>query len=183
MKNFKLNRDDCLFLFVDLQGKILKAIHNNENVLKNSVILAKVSEILNMPTILTAQYPKGLGSNEEVLRKHLKDSKEYGKLSFDCYGDKEIKEAIDSVGKKQIIVCGIESHICVYQTVRSLLGGGYQVFLPMDALGSRKEENHFNALKNLDQMGAVVTNTETILFDLAGIAGTEEFKTLQKLIL
>ena len=67
--------------------------------------------------------------------------------------------------------------------MRSLLGGGYQVFLPMDALGSRKEENHLNALKNLDQMGAVVTNTETILFDLAGIAGTEEFKTLQKLIL
>lgn len=182
MKNFNLDKNKAFFLFVDMQEKILKSINNGENVIKNTIIMAKTREILSMPALVTAQYPKGLGSNLADITKHLGEFKEYPKLSFDAYSDNDIKKAVDGIGKKQIIICGIETHICIYQTIRSLIEAGFEVFLPADACGSRNEFNHKNALNNLDQMGTVITNTETVLFDLAGVAGTDEFKTLQKLI-
>lgn len=182
MKNFKLDRNKAMFMFIDMQPKILKAIDNNERVLKNSIILAKICEILDMDFVVTAQYLKGLGSNHEEILKHLKNYVEHSKLTFDSTEDEEILKDLKAKNKKQIIVCGIESHICILQTVRGLLEKGYEVFVASDALGSRSDFNHQNGLSQLDQMGAVISNTETILFDLAGVAGTDTFKKLQALI-
>lgn len=183
MKNFKLNREDVLFAFIDIQDKLLKAIYNKEEIVKNSTIMAKVASIIGAESIYTVQYPKGLGYTNEEVKAPLKDKEEFPKLSFNSYDDEGIKNEIDRLGKRQIIVCGMETHICVLQTVRALLEAGFEVFIVEDALGSRTEKNSKNGMAQLDEMGAVITNTETVLFDLAGIAGTDEFKTLQKLII
>lgn len=183
MKNFQLNREDVVFAFIDIQDKLLKAMYNRDELVKNSTILAKVANIIGAEAIYTVQYPKGLGYTNEEVKAPLKDKKEFGKLTFNSYGDEEIKKEFDRLGKKQVVLCGMETHICVFQTVRSLLEAGFEVFVVEDALGSRREKNSKNGLELLREMGSVVTNTETVLFDLAGIAGTDEFKTLQKLII
>ncbi|MDU1023794.1 MAG: isochorismatase family protein [Peptoniphilus harei] len=183
MKNFHLNRDHVLFAFIDIQDKLLKAMYNKEEIVKNSTIMAKVASIIGSEVIYTVQYPKGLGYTNEEVKAPLKDKEEFGKLTFNSYGDEEIKKEIDRLGKKQIIICGMETHICVFQTVRALLEADFEVFIVEDALGSRTEKNSKNGIELLREMGAVITNTETVLFDLAGIAGTDEFKTLQKLII
>lgn len=183
MKNFQLNREDVVFAFIDIQDKLLKAMYNRDELVKNSTILAKVANIIGAEAIYTVQYPKGLGYTNEEVKAPLKDKEEFGKLTFNSYGDEEIKKEFDRLGKKQVVLCGMETHICVFQTVRSLLEAGFEVFVVEDALGSRREKNSKNGLELLREMGSVVTNTETVLFDLAGIAGTDEFKTLQKLII
>lgn len=183
MKNFHLNREDVVFTFIDIQDKLLKAMYNKDQIVKNSTVLAKVASTIGAEAIYTVQYPKGLGFTNEEVKAPLKDKKEFGKLTFNSYGDEEIKKKFDSLGKKQVVLCGMETHICVFQTVRALLEAGFEVFVAADALGSRSEENSKNGMELLREMGAVISNTETILFDLAGIAGTDEFKTLQKLII
>lgn len=183
MKNFHLNREDVVFTFIDIQDKLLKAMYNKDEIVKNSTVLAKVASIIGAEAIYTVQYPKGLGFTNEKVKAPLKDKKEFGKLTFNSYGDEEIKKEFDRLAKKQVVLCGMETHICVFQTVRALLEAGYEVFIAEDAMGSRNEKNSKNGMKLLSEMGAVISNTETILFDLAGIAGTDEFKTLQKLII
>lgn len=183
MKNFKLNRDDVVFTFIDIQDKLLKAMYNRDEIVKNSTVLAKVASTIGAEAIYTVQYPKGLGFTNEEVKAPLKDKKEFDKLTFNSYGDEEIKKEFDRLGKKQVVLCGMETHICVFQTVRALLEAGYEVFVAEDALGSRSEKNSKNGMELLREMGAVISNTETILFDLAGIAGTDEFKSLQKLII
>ena len=183
MKNFHLNREDVVFTFIDIQDKLLKAMYNKEEIVKNATVLAKVANIIGAEAIYTVQYPKGLGYTNEEVKAPLKDKEEFPKLTFNSYGDENIKKEFDSLGKKQVILCGMESHICVFQTVRSLIEAGYEVFVAEDALGSRTEKNSKNGIELLREMGAVISNTETILFDLAGIAGTDEFKSIQKLII
>ncbi|MDO5715169.1 MAG: isochorismatase family protein [Tissierellia bacterium] len=182
MKNFKLNREDALFLFVDIQDKLLVAIENAKEVEKNSKILAEVSTITEIPSLITLQYPKGLGPMTESVRQHIKDGIELEKIHFSSMEDDEIRKTLKEKGKRQIILCGIEAHICIFQTARGLIENGYEVFLVSDAVGSRKQSNQKNALQMMGEMGCVITNTETILFDIAGVAGTEEFKKLQNLI-
>lgn len=183
MKNFKLNREDVLFTFIDIQDKLLKAMYNSEDIVKNGNVLANVAKVIEAESLFTVQYPKGLGYTNKEVKAPLKDKKEFDKLTFNSLDDEKIKKEIERLNKKQIILCGMEVHICVFQTVRALLDKGYEVFIVEDAVGSRTEKNAKNGIEMLREMGAVITNTETVLFDLAGIAGTEEFKTLQKLII
>lgn len=183
MKNFNINREEALFLFVDIQDKLLKAMFNKDEVLKNSKILAQVAKIMNIESLFTAQYPKGLGFSNEELKSILQEAKELPKKSFSCMLDEDFVKELESTGKKQIIISGIEAHICVLLTARDLVNAGYEVFVAADAIGSRSEFNYKNAINMLNEMGCVVTNTESIMFDLNSISGTDEFKAVQKLIL
>ncbi|CDZ74797.1 amidohydrolases [Peptoniphilus sp. ING2-D1G] len=181
MKNFKLNRDNVIFLFVDIQEKLLKAIDNWESVLKYSKILAEMADIMNIDKIVTVQYSKGLGHTEEGLQKILK-AEEIDKKTFSCLLNEEFKEKLKEKNKKQVVLSGTEAHICVLLTARDLIAEGYEVFVAADAIGSRSKFNYENGLDLLRDMGCVVTNTESIMFDLNSISGTEEFKKVQKLI-
>lgn len=183
MKNFNIDREQALFLFIDVQDKLLKAIANREDVLKNTKILAKMADIMKLESIFTAQYPKGLGFNNEELKAILPDAKEFPKTTFSCMLDEAFVEELKKTNKKQIVLSGIEAHICVLLTARDLIANGYEVFIASDAVGSRSEFNYNNALQMLNEMGCVVTNTETIMFDLNSISGTDEFKAVQKLII
>lgn len=183
MKNFSLDRDKTLFLFIDVQDKLLNVMSNKEDVLKNTKILAQMAKIMNLESIFTAQYPKGLGYSNEELKSFLPEVKEIGKKSFSCMLNDEFVEEFKSKDKKQIVVSGVESHICVLLTARDLIANGYEVFIASDAVGSRSDFNYKNALQMLSEMGCVITNTETIMFDLNSVAGTDEFKAIQKLIM
>lgn len=182
MKNFKIHRENVLFLFVDIQDKLLQAVFNQESLERNAKILAHISHITNIPSMITLQYPKGLGGMTASIKEPIADAVEIGKVHFSSLENEEIKSALESFGKKQIILSGIETHICIFQTARGLLEAGYEVFVVGDAVGSRAQASTENGLQLMREMGCVITNTETVLFDLAGVAGTTEFKQLQQLI-
>lgn len=183
MKNYKLRRDDVLFLFIDYQEGFLKIMTEKEKLMKNAKVLANVSKIMDIPSIFTVQYKKGLGPTVSELKEILPNVAEYDKNAFSAMLDENIAKAIKDTNKKQVIISGIESHICVLLTTRDLLAEGYEVFVVNDSISSRSPENYLNALSQLSDMGAVVTNVETIIFDLSGKAGTEEFKKAQSLII
>ena len=114
-------------------------------------------------------------------KEHIKEEQIFAKVEFSACID-DVKDYIQSIDKKKIILTGMETHVCVYQTARDLLSLGLDVYIVKDAVSSRTEDNYLNALDLLRDMGCVITNTETVIFDLLGKAGTDEFKTISKLI-
>ena len=183
MQNNLLNTENCLFLIIDIQEKLLKAQHNSEKLQKNSVILAKTAKILNIPVIVSEQYPQGLGSTISEIKENLPENAKYfEKKSFSCCSDSDFIDYLNSTGRKKIIVSGIESHVCVHQTVSDLIASGFEVYLVKDAISSRKE---FECEIGFDRMifnGAIPSCTEMILFELIKSSSHENFKQIQALI-
>lgn len=172
----------CL-LIVDMQEKLLPAIHDFERVLEKCVLLLQVAEKLDLPLIVTEQYPKGLGPTVPELES--KNATVFEKLSFSGYNDDKIRkhfETLDDSGFKQVIVCGIEAHVCVLQTALELKQAGFEVFVVADACSSRAKQSATLAFSRLRHNGVQVVDTEMALFELAGKAGTPEFKALSALI-
>lgn len=182
MKKYTLNREDTLLFIIDIQDRLVPVMKYGEKVIKNNLILIEASKELQIPVILTEQYPRGLGSTVDEIGEKLDNKvKKFEKLSFTGYTD-EVKQALEESGKKKIIITGMETHVCVLQTVRDLIDNGYEVFIVRDGVTSRKKDNFLNALELMKSMGAVIMDTETIIFDLLKTAGTPEFKVLSKLI-
>ncbi len=181
MEKYILNKEEAVLMIIDIQERLVPAMNNKEQVTKNASILVSIANELTIPLIVTEQYPKGLGNTVEEISSNLKDNTIIEKISFTGFTE-EVKEALNKMGRKKIIVTGMEAHVCVFQTVRDLLSHGYHVFLVSDAVCSRTSENYLNGLSLMSEMGAVVTNTETVFFDLMKKAGTPEFKVLSKLI-
>ena len=182
MKKYMLNKEDALLFIIDIQERLVPVMKYGEKVIKNNLVLIEASKELKMPVILTEQYPKGLGSTVSQISKAIDDNaKVFEKTSFTGYID-DVKKALEESGKKKVIITGMETHVCVFQTVRDLLANGYEVFIVKDGVASRKKDNFLNALDLMKSMGAVIMDTETILFDLLKTAGTPEFKSLSKLI-
>ena len=179
MQTGKLKKEDCLLLVIDIQERLIPVIYQHEEVIHNANILLKGMEILGVPVIVTEQYPKGLGNTcKEIILGD--DAKVMEKITFSCLGNDHIKESVQT--KKQIIICGVEAHICVLKTALDLLDEGYQVHLITDAVSSRKKENKQVAIERMKQSGVFISSTEMILFQLLDKAGTEEFKLISKLI-
>lgn len=180
--NFCLDREKVLFLFVDFQDSLASAIYNIDGVKKYAGILAETAEIMNIPTVFTTQYKRGLGEFNEAIRSKVSGGADFDKKAFSCMLDEDIAAYIDEKKPEQVVVCGIEAHICVLMTVRDLIAKGIDVYVAHDAVSSREKENARFALDEMRQMGATVRATETILFDLNSVSGTDEFKAVQKLI-
>lgn len=179
----KLRKNDTLFLLIDIQERLLPVIHDKELIEKNAAILAQGAGILDVPVIISEQYPKGLGSTTEAIRNAAADNADYyPKTTFSCLQDDDITKAVRASGKSQILLCGIETHICVCQTALDLAAGGYQVHIAADATGSRQPTNREYALDRLSRAGIVITNTESALFELLNIAQGDEFKAISRLI-
>jgi hypothetical protein len=138
------------------------------------------AEALGVPIVITEQYPKGLGETVPEVSEHLPDGTE--PLEKVCFSAAEA-EGFDLGGREQALVCGVEAHVCVNQTVLDLLDAGTEVQVAEDAVGSRFAENKQVGLRKMERAGAVLTSVETALFELLGRAGTDEFKRIQKLIL
>ncbi len=180
MKKYTLNREDTVLLMIDIQEKLVPAIHNGDQIVEKNRILLTAMKELDMKVVHTEQYPRGLGGTLPQLAA-LISSEPHEKIMFSAYND-AVRNDIFSSGKKNIIVTGMEAHVCIFQTVRALLDGSYNVHVLMDGVGSRTYDNYKNALDIMHEMGAVITNTETVLFDFIKTSGTPDFKMISRLV-
>lgn len=181
MEKYILNREDIVIMIIDIQERLVPAMKDKEAVIDNSKILIKCAKEMDIPIIYTEQYPKGLGHTIGVLSQLIESGKRFEKVSFSAVSE-DLKSELESLNRKKVLIFGIETHVCVYQTVRDLLHNGYEVFVVKDCVASRTEENYNSGLDLMQNMGAVITNTETVVFDLLKRAGTDEFKIMSKLI-
>lgn len=177
-----LNTDDCILFIIDIQDRLLNAVFNSGQVEKNSEIIAKAASILDIPVIVTEQYPKGLGVTIPPIKENTKDAVYFEKTAFNALFDMDLVAALKSDGRKQIILCGIETHICVHQTASSLIENGFEVHLAKDICGSRTLDEYINALKYMRDYGVHIKTTEMILFELLKGAKHPKFKEIQSLI-
>jgi nicotinamidase-related amidase len=174
-------RDDTVFIMIDIQEKFLPVIYDIQSVIENSNRLVKSSSILNIPLIITEQYPKGLGPTVDEIQ--LEDNQSViEKITFDCFGCDEFVSALDSLNRKCLIIFGIEAHVCILQTCLHAVEKGYEVHVIADAVSSRTQNNRNIALERIRQSGVFVASTEMILFQLLDRAGTDEFKAISKLV-
>ncbi len=179
----RIHKEDVMAMVIDFQEKLVPHMNDNHNLIKNTAILIKGLETLKVPIITTQQYTKGLGMTvEEIGKAFDKDFEYLDKISFSCYGDEIIKEEIRKLGKKSIIICGIEAHICVMQTVIDLLEDGYDVIIIEDCISSRKYNDKINGIRRMEKEGAIIATYESILFELIKVAGNDTFKIISNLI-
>lgn len=173
-------------LVIDLQEKFVPAIPGFDNIVRNAAALVKAFQLFDLPVLVTEQYPKGLGKTVAEISKCFPILEVCEKITFSCAQSEEFVRKLEAVNInheiKNIVVCGIETHVCVHQTVLDLLHQEYRVWIVQDAMGSRDSENKKLALTRMTGEGAVQTSTEMLLFEMAFQAGTDKFKQIQSLI-
>lgn len=179
---FILDKEDAVLLIVDIQERLATVMKEREKVLKNCLHLIELVKMIHVPIIVTEQYPKGLGRTVPELRSMVPGYKPIEKTAFNCCGEPAFLAELRKIVKKKIIVVGMETHVCVLQTVTSLLEAGFVTHVVQDAVCSRSEENWKTGIEFMRDAGAVVTCTETVLFQLLKVAGTEEFKKISQRI-
>jgi nicotinamidase-related amidase len=184
MNKFFLDKDDTVLAIVDIQERLVPAMKQEirESVFKNCGHLIELSKMLHIPIVLTEQYPKGLGPTVNEIKGFLPEYRPIEKLTFSCCEEPDFLTAVKKPGRKTIILTGMETHICVLQTCLGLLKEGFNVHLVSDAVCSRAKTNWKTAIEFMRDAGAVITCSETILFQLLKLAGTEEFKAISKRI-
>lgn len=178
-------RDSSALLIVDVQTRLAAAMpaEVRADVLRNTGILIDAAKALGIPIVQTEQYPRGLGATEPELAARLAaQALRLEKTAFSCCGAQGFDAAVCADSRTQWILCGMEAHVCVLQTALELHARGLQVFVVEDAVCSRTEANHANALARLRQAGVVVSTTESVLFEWLGDAGDPQFKALSALI-
>lgn len=181
MDKFTLIKEDAVLIVIDIQERLVPVMKYGEEVIGKTNILISVAKDLDIPILVTEQYPKGLGKTVLGLNTNLDKALTYEKTTFSGCTE-EVISGLNQLGRKKIIITGMETHVCVFQTVRDLIANNYQVFVVEDAVCSRTKANYKNGLDLMSTMGAVITNTETVFFDLIKEAGTPLFKKLSKLI-
>jgi len=181
-----LNREEAVLLVVDVQGKLVPAIHKDlyTRSLKNMQIAIEAAGTLGLPILLTEQYPKGLGRTVPEVMQALdgKDYRLYEKMTFSCARDEGFLSAVSDLARRQVIMVGMETHVCVYQTSVDLSRAGYSLFILDDAVSSRSLHNYQSGLQALRDAGCTVVSTETAIFQLLKVAATPEFKKVVSLI-
>ncbi len=181
---FFLERDKAVLVVIDVQEKLCVAM--DEKVLrkltKNIGILLECAAELNVPVLVTEQYVKGLGATLPELKEKAAAAPCYEKMAFSSCGCAEFVAKLNATGRTQVIVTGMETHVCVLQTVIELRDAGFEVHVVKDAVMSRSKQNWQTAVESMTLTGAVPTSTESVLFQLLKVAGTDEFKKLSKLV-
>lgn len=180
-----LNRADAFVIVIDVQEKLMPVIDDHEMVARNIGRLIRGCKVLDIPVIVTEQYVRGLGSTVPEVRTALVETfgfEPIEKATFSGFGCPEFVAATRNLHRRQAIVAGIETHVCVYQTVRDLLANGYDVTLIADAVSSRTPANKQTALQRMASDGARLSSTEMVLFELTGTSGTDEFREIVRLI-
>ena len=181
---FRPDRGATALVVVDVQERMCAAMDPValEGLVRNVRILIQAAPVLGMRVLVTEQYPKGLGHSIPELGELLGDATRIEKIAFSCCGEAAFGQALEAAGARDVILCGMECHVCCYQTTLDLLEAGLRVFVPADAVLSRTESNRRAGLEAIERAGAVVGSTEMFLFQLLEKAGTEEFKKISKLV-
>jgi len=177
---FFLDREDTLLIVIDFQEKLTAKMKHREKIMDNIKRLIKASKILDLPLILTEQYPKGIGPTEKEVIDELPEYRPLEKIYCSCYRDEGFFGELSKAGRKSLLLCGIETHVCVLQTALDSIKGGYNVHVVSDAVGSREKFNWKTGIELMRDAGAVITSTEIVLFQLLKKSGTKEFKEMLK---
>lgn len=179
-----LHADTTQILVIDFQEKLLAAMppERQTQAEKTTGVLGLMAETLGLPVVITEQYPKGLGPSLPWVEQAFSAAARHDKLVFSAWGCEAARLELEKNGRRQVLVVGQETHVCVYQTVRDLLEQGFEPHVVSDGVMSRSEENRSVGLNLMEQSGAVITSLETALFDLVKQAGTDAFKVLSKAI-
>jgi nicotinamidase-related amidase len=175
-----LRPENCALLVVDIQERLMPVISGREEVVRNSTLLMKAAGVMKMPILATTQYAARIGDLLPEITADLGGVTPLDKIEFDCFANQPISCKVGELPKEinTLIVCGVETHICIYQTVLGALKAGYRVWVPVDAVSSRAVLNHESGLARIKEIGATVGNTEMIIYDLLHRAGSAEFKEL-----
>lgn len=177
-----LKPDKTILVIIDIQSKLWNVMHEKEALLENARKLVKGMQVLGVPIILTEQNPQGLGLTVPELMQTMPQVKPLSKFSFSCWQEKGFQEAILESGRKQVLICGIETHICVYQTAMELLSSGYEVHIVADVVSSRAVRNRDTALDRVQGEGARLTVAEMVIYELMQTAKSPHFKEMLKVI-
>lgn len=176
-----MTRNDSLLLVIDVQERLAPVMDSPREVITNCAKLLAVADKLNIPYIITEQYPKGLGKTIFDLRDAVgENAKYYSKVEFSCTKNNEVMSSIEATGKKQIIIAGIETHICVTQTALELKKLGYEVFVVSNACSSRENLQNVLGLQRMSKNGVDIVSSEMVIFEWLEKAGSNEFKEISK---
>ena len=174
-----LRADECVLGVIDIQEKLLPPIHEKERLVRNSQLLIRLANMLSMPVVVTTQYAKGLGQTVPEIMSLLPGAKPVDKVEFGCFGNGEFCSAISMLsGRNTLLLCGMETHICVMQTALGALNQGLNVHVAADAVGSRSELNWKLGLERMREAGAVISSAEMMTYELLGKSGSPVFKEI-----
>ena len=180
MKIFSIQ--DSVLIIVDVQERLIPKISGRRTVISNTVTLIKSVRILNIPIIITEQYPKGLGPTIPEIKDLIVPWQPIEKICFSCFGNSSFSKKLKELKRDNLILCGIECHVCIMQTALDGLKSGYSVFFVKDAISSRTKNNKETGFERMAQAGAIPTSTEMVVFELLREAGTDKFKQIVSLI-
>lgn len=181
----RLDRDRAVLIVIDVQERLMPVIDKRDEVERNLDRLVRGCYILGIPALLTEQYVKGLGTTVAPVRAAFEETGGYRPIEKDCFsaqGCDPFTAQLAALDRKQVLVAGVETHVCVYQTALDLLAAGYEVTIVADAVSSRTAQNKSIALQRLAAEGAKISSTEMALFELLVVAGTETFRAIAKLV-
>ena len=177
-----LDPKQCALIVIDIQEKLLPPIFQKQRLVRNAQLLIRLAGILKIPALLSTQYSKGLGNTVPEIASLLPDVQPVEKLDFSCFGSEVFCSALKRVpgNRNTVLLCGMETHICVAQTALAALREGYLVHVAADAVGSRTELNWQIGLDRMRAAGAVISSTEMIIYEVLGSSGSPEFKDMLK---
>jgi nicotinamidase-related amidase len=173
---------NCCLIVVDVQGKLAQLMTDKDTLFKNIQILIQASKVLGIPILWCQQAPEALGPTVPEIAGLLTGIEPVNKASFSCCGQEQFNADLNSLAKEQVLLCGIEAHVCVYQTAMDLMEGGLEVTIVADAVSSRTARNRDIALARLAAEGARVSSTEMALFELLKTAKHPQFKEIARLV-
>ncbi|SFH92136.1 Nicotinamidase-related amidase [Tindallia magadiensis] len=178
----RLIKENSTAVIIDMQEKLTPHVQQHKDLIERMKILIKGLRALGVPILVTEQYRKGLGPTIPEIQEVMEKEVTVEKMAFSCCDDDEFQKALEQTGRTQVIVAGIEAHVCVLQTVIDLIEKGYQPIVVEDCLSSRKTMDKDIAMKRMVQEGARIVSCESILFELCRYAGTDTFKKISKLV-
>lgn len=178
-----LTTHNTMLIVIDVQGKLAESMHNKDQLLDNLSKLIQGIRVLSLPIIVTEQYPKGLGPTLPAIASLLpEDTQPISKMHFSCCGDEHFMHVLNVLNRNQLVVAGIEAHVCVYQTAVDLRARGYEVEIVADAISSRTASNKEIGLTKMRERGVSITSVEMVLFELMRVAGGDAFRAIQNII-
>lgn len=178
----RITRENTVGLIIDMQELLFPVMNEKETLLKNCQILTEGLVTLHIPLVISQQYTKGLGTTLPEIKSLIPDFKYIEKKEFSCFDNEEIAKSFQKLNAKNIIICGIESHVCVLQTAIDLKTAGLNPIVVMDCVSSRTKANYELAKERLQHEGVMTTSYESVLFELTRSAGAPEFRTISKLV-
>jgi nicotinamidase-related amidase len=178
----RLTDDRAVLVVIDIQEKFQDLIHGMEEVTTRSRRLVEFCDQLEIPVLVTEHYPRGLGETVAPVRDAFPDFAPIEKIHFSCGGNPDFNRALEKTGRDQVILCGIESHVCVYQTASDLLRAGKQVIAAADAISSCSAANRQLGLDAMRDLGVQILGTQMVMFEILRVAGTDRFKKVAPLL-